>query len=115
MSEKVERILVEILQGTAPAGGCNCSGCSVSGSCGSATDWQAETEKLSEELTSKFGEKVKVDFVDVDKVGLANYPLMSRVLQMGYPYPVTVINGQPKFAGGIMTEDIITAISEILA
>ncbi len=115
MSDKIEKVLVEILQGTAPTGGCNCSGCSVSNTCGSATDWEAETEKLSSELKEKYGAKVEVNFVDVDKVGLDNYPLMGQVLQMGYPYPVTLINGAPKFAGGIMNEDVMNIINEILA
>lgn len=114
MSEQMNTILVEILQGTAPQGGCNCSGCGSSSSCGSAVDWEAETQKLSGDLTASFGDKVEVKFVDVDKDGLANYPTIERVLQMGYPYPITLINGQPKFAGGILGDDIKTSITEML-
>jgi len=33
---------------------------------------------------------------------------------MGYPYPITLINGEPKFAGGIMTPEIKTVIDELL-
>lgn len=116
MIDKIEKVLVEILQGTQPTGGgWSCSGCSVADSCGSAADWEEETRKLSDQLKASFGDKVDVKLVDVDKVGLANYPMMSRILEMGYPYPITLINGQPKFAGGILGEDIKTSIEEILA
>ncbi|MEN6389126.1 MAG: hypothetical protein ABFD04_01835 [Syntrophomonas sp.] len=114
MSGQVNKVLVEILQGTAPQGGCNCSGCASSSSCGSAVDWEAEIEKLSGELTASFGDKVEVKYVDVDKEGLGNYPAVGRVLQMGYPYPITMINGQPKFAGGILSNDIKTSINDLL-
>lgn len=69
---------------------------------------------MSGELTASFGDKVEVKFVDVDKEGLDKYPVIGRVLQMGYPYPITLINGQPKFAGGILSDDIKTSINEML-
>lgn len=69
---------------------------------------------MSGELTASFGDKVEVKFVDVDREGLDKYPVIGRVLQMGYPYPITLINGQPKFAGGIMSDDIKTSINDML-
>jgi len=72
------------------------------------------TEKLGEDLKADYGDKVTVKFVDVDKTGLKEYPIVDQVLQMGYPYPITLINGEPKFAGGIMTPEIKTVIDEIL-
>ncbi len=51
----------------------------------------------------------------MDKVGLGSYPVLARILEMGYPYPITLINGQPKFAGGILGDDIKTSIDELLA
>ncbi|MDD4803159.1 MAG: hypothetical protein PHF24_09510 [Syntrophomonas sp.] len=69
---------------------------------------------MKEELTKIYGDKVNVKYVDVDQVGLDSYPIMKQVLQMGYPYPVTLINGQPKFAGGIMVKEIKEIIDETL-
>jgi len=86
----------------------------VADSCGSATDWEAETQKLAGELGASFGDKVEVKYIDVDKVGLDKYPVLGRVLQMGYPYPITLINGQPKFAGGILGDDIKASIKEVV-
>ncbi len=72
------------------------------------------TNKMTDELKKVYGDKVEVKYVDVDKVGLDNYPVMNQVLQMGYPYPVTLINGQPKFAGGIMVNEVKELIEEAL-
>ncbi|MDD2620375.1 MAG: hypothetical protein PHC92_06875 [Syntrophomonadaceae bacterium] len=53
-------------------------------------------------------------YVDADKEGLGNYAIINRVLQMGYPYPITLINGEPKFAGGIMEAEIKNNVDEVL-
>jgi disulfide oxidoreductase YuzD len=73
------------------------------------------TAEMTEELKKTYGDKVEVKYIDVDQVGLVNYPVMNQVLQMGYPYPVTLINGQPKFAGGIMTTEIKQLIEETIS
>lgn len=114
-------VLVEVLYGTQmPAGGCSgCAGCG--GGCapddvnpGTSQNFADATNIMAEELKKEFGDKVQVQYVDVDKRGLEQYPIMNRVLAMGYPYPVTLINGKPKFAGAIMTEDLIESLREEL-
>jgi disulfide oxidoreductase YuzD len=107
-------ILVEVLEGTQPETGCNCSGCGSSAGCGSARDIPAETNKLADELSS-YGDKVEVKYVNVDKEGSDNYPNLDRILQMGYPYPITIINGEPKFAGGIMADEVKKIIDGIMS
>ncbi|MEN6349253.1 MAG: hypothetical protein ABFD08_07640 [Syntrophomonas sp.] len=108
-------VLVEILQGTqVVSGGCNCSSCGSAASCGSNVDYEKATGELAEQLKKTYGDKVEVKYVDVDKAGIGNYPIVDRVLQMGYPYPITLINGDPKFAGGIMEREIKSNIDEIL-
>ena len=116
MPEGTKVTLIEILQGTQVAtGGCNCScDCASAASCGTTTDYAELTAQMTEELKKAYGDKVEVKYVDVDKNGLADYPVMNQVLQMGYPYPVTLINGQPKFAGGIMTIEVKQLIEETL-
>lgn len=69
---------------------------------------------MNDELKKVFGDQVEVKYVDVDQVGLAGYPVMNQVLQMGYPYPITLIDGQPKFAGGIMIPEVQQVIEEKL-
>ena len=71
-------------------------------------------DTMANELKLQFGDQVEVKYVDVDKEGLDNYPIMNRVLQMGYPYPITLINGEPKFAGGVMISEVKQSIEELL-
>ncbi|CFX45884.1 Uncharacterised conserved protein UCP010603 [Syntrophomonas zehnderi OL-4] len=115
MSENKDTILVEILQGTqAVTGGCNCSGgCPSAASCGTTSNYEDMTMEMASELKKAYGDKVEVKYVDVDKEGLDNYPIMNRVLQMGYPYPITLINGDPKFAGGIMISEVKQSIADL--
>jgi disulfide oxidoreductase YuzD len=97
-------------------GGCSCcsGGCSSEADCGTTMDFANLTAQMSDELKKVYGDKVEVKYVDVDQTGLDNYPLMNQVLQMGYPYPITLIDGQPKFAGGIMTAEVKQVIEETL-
>lgn len=115
MSDNNSTVLVEILNGTSQGGG-GWSSCGSAGSCGTNPyeELQEIAEKLTDELKTAYGEKVEVKYINADNTGLADYPLVSRVLQMGYPYPITIINGEPKFAGGIMGPDIKSSIDEIL-
>lgn len=72
------------------------------------------TNEMAKELKNQYGNHVEVKYVDVDKTGLKDYPIMNRVLQMGYPYPITLINGDPKFAGGLMIAEVKQIIDEVL-
>ncbi len=111
-----KRVLVEILQGTGQqtGGGCSCSGCPSAGSCGPTIDFKKEAEELSGKLIEKFGDNVEVKYVDLDAVGMEEYPVMNKVMQMGYPFPITLINGDPRFAGGIMDTEVENAVQVIL-
>jgi len=115
MADGKQPILIEVLNGTSPGGG-GCSCCASAGHCGTTPEEEIRemTDRLSDELLQSFGYKVEVKLINADAVGLSQYPLVSKVLQMGYPYPITLINGKPKFAGGIMTDDIIASIESIL-
>jgi len=115
MAESKQPILIEVLNGTSPGGG-GCSCCASAGHCGTTPEEEIRdiTNSLIEELKQSFGDTVEVKLINADETGLSQYPMVSKVLQMGYPYPITVINGEPKFAGGIMTDDIINSIENIL-
>lgn len=69
---------------------------------------------MAEEFKEIYHEQVKVKYIDVDKEGLDNYPIMDRVLRMGYSYPITLINGQPRFAGALMKLEIREIVDGIL-
>lgn len=117
MAEK-QAVLVEIIHGTQVAtGGCSCcsGGCDAADSCGPTIDHKEMTNHLADILKGSFGNQVEVKYVDADKEGLDNYPIMQKVLQMGYPYPITLINGQPRYAGALMFPEIKTSVEEELA
>ena len=86
----------------------------MAGSCGSEVDNEQLTQDLAQKLKVSFGEKVEVKYINIDEVGINSYPNINRVLQMGYPYPITQINGEPRFAGGIMNNEIQSVVAEIL-
>ncbi len=65
-------------------------------------------------MKESYGDQVTLKYINADQEGLVNYPLVNKVLQMGYPYPITVINGEPKFAGGIMIPELKSTIEELL-
>ncbi|MBC7074883.1 MAG: DUF1462 family protein [Syntrophomonadaceae bacterium] len=73
-----------------------------------------EVEKLEEVLQESYGDKVEVKYIDLEKEGLDKYPLVSQVVERGYPYPITVINGEPRFAGAIMVPEIKKSIEQLL-
>lgn len=116
MAENNAPVLIEVIKGTQViSGGWSCtSDCASAASCGTTIDYEKATLELGEELKKAYGDKVEVKYVDADKEGLDSYPMVNRVLQMGYPYPITLINGEPKFAGGIMENEIKNNINEIL-
>lgn len=109
-----EKVLVEVLNGTQVHSGCDCTSCPSASGCAPSSSQEEMAHKLAEDLREAFGSQVEVHYVDVDKEGLDNYPAISQVLQLGYPYPITVINGEPRYAGGIMIAEVKESIKEIL-
>lgn len=116
MANENRIVLVEVLNGAQVSGGCSCcsGGCSSESSCSTPIDYADLTNQMALELKNTYGDQVNVNYVDVDQVGLNNYPIMNQVLQMGYPYPITLVDGQPKFAGGIMINEVKETINEAL-
>ena len=106
-------VLVEVLYGSHTPTSGGWAGSASAASCGSV-DYADQTDKLADNLKAEFGDKVQVNYVDVEKTSLKDYPVINQVLQMGYPYPITLINGEPKFAGGIMLPEIKSIINELL-
>lgn len=112
MSNPNNKILVEILVGSGGMGSA-CEGC-VSGSCCGTEDYALLTEKAAEALQEQYGDRIEVRFVNVDEVGLGQYPKVKNVLTIGYKYPITVIDGKPRLAGGVSLDQIKEIIAETL-
>jgi len=71
-----------------------------------------EAEDLSTALKQNFGDEVKVKFVDVTSEELKEYPKISSILPK-VRLPLTVINDEPRFHGGLSAEVITEAVLEM--
>lgn len=71
-----------------------------------------EAEELGMALKDSFGDSVDLVFVDVMTPELEKYPEISGLLSR-VRLPLTVINGQPKFHGGLSIDMISDAIKTI--
>ncbi|MEA4924664.1 MAG: hypothetical protein VB084_05065 [Syntrophomonadaceae bacterium] len=103
-------ITIEIYGGINTGGGgcaCGCSGCTP-------FDAKAEYEAVKKEVLARFGDAgLRLEFIDTDNVDLAAFPEVEKVVKSGYPFPITVVNGNPKLAGGISAESIIGIVTEL--
>jgi hypothetical protein len=71
-------------------------------------------ENLGNSLSQKFGEAVKFAYVDVNSDEMKNYPDIASILSK-VNLPLIVLNGRPRYHGGITVIKIEKAINEILA
>lgn len=71
-----------------------------------------EAGDLSAAIAENFGDTVQVKFVDVSTPELESYPEISAVLPR-VRLPLTVINGEPRFHGGISYEVVSNAIKDL--
>jgi hypothetical protein len=72
-----------------------------------------EAEELGNQLKEKYGQKVEFIFVDVSTNEIEGYPNIKKILDK-VRLPLTVINGEPRFHGGISAEWITVTIDGIL-
>jgi hypothetical protein len=67
---------------------------------------------LGRELNEKFGDDVIVKYVDTRPSGLGEFPLIAKLVQMGYPFPIVCINGKPRLAGAVDVEQIRELVTQ---
>ncbi|MFZ5611042.1 MAG: hypothetical protein ACOY3U_02435 [Bacillota bacterium] len=73
-----------------------------------------EAGEIGAGLKERFGDKVAVKFVDVTSDELQNYPEIKEILDK-VRLPLTVINGKPKFHGGLAFNMIADAVEGLIA
>ena len=61
--------------------------------------------ELKGSLLDKYGEAVKFRYVDVVSEQMKDYPDIQKIIDQVY-LPLTVINGEPRFHGGLSVEKI---------
>lgn len=115
MKKITEPVVVEVLYGIQYKcanceGGCSDKTCEFEST---YRNYEDATLLLAEELNEIYGDSVKVKFIKVDISGLDEYPTVREALSAGYKYPITLINGVPRFEGGIMIYEIKKIIAEM--
>lgn len=114
MSELDEVVLVEIVDGN----NMELEGAYKSGefhdNSALIDDCKEKTRELARELQKTFKDKVEVKYVDIEEAGIENYLVIEEVRYLGFRYPITLINGQPVVAGGVMINEVITSINYLL-
>lgn len=105
------KIVVEILFGTKGMITA-CEGCAGGSCCGSGSDYEKVSQEVAKGLEDEYGERIEVRYVDVDQVGLDQYPKVKNVLAVGYRYPITIVDGKPRLAGGVSLDQIKKVLAE---
>jgi hypothetical protein len=75
---------------------------------------EEQAQDLKNHLKEKFGNAVEFSYVDVQSKGMKKYPGILKILGVAR-LPLTVINDEPQFHGGLSVSSIEDAISELLA
>ena len=70
-------------------------------------------ENLGSYLSEKFGDGVKFAYVDVTSDEMKDYPDIAAILSK-VNLPLTVINGKPRFHGGITATRVEKLVNELL-
>lgn len=73
-----------------------------------------EAQELSQTLMAKYGDKLQFTFVDVSTDEIKSYPKVMEILNR-VRLPLTVVNGEPRFHGGLAADMISDAIDNTLA
>ena len=97
-----------------PTGGCSCGTSPTAAGCCPTKTMEEESKDLKTSLKGKLGKAVKITYVDIESDEMKNYPNISPVLS-NIRLPLTVINGEPRFHGGISADIIGRAVREILS
>ncbi len=75
---------------------------------------QEQAEDVGDYLKEKFANAVHFSYVDVQGKEMKKYPGIAKILG-AVRLPLTVINNEPRFQGGLSLEMIEEAIGELLA
>lgn len=73
-----------------------------------------EAEDLIRDFKEKYGERVVVEFIDVTTKEFDNYPRVKEIMSK-VRLPLTVINGTPRFHGGLSLNMITDSVEGLLA
>lgn len=76
--------------------------------------WQMYGSLIKYIGSSNIKDKVKIKFIDAIRDNIDDYPVALNLLKNKYALPLVMINGIPKFYGGLPYEEIYTEIEKCL-
>lgn len=108
------KVKVEIYDYPSSGGGCGC-GCGGGASMTTAAI-KKQVGELQQQLEEKFAGQAEAVYIDLRVVPRDQVPSELRALTNGpYPAPLVVVDGTPRYAGDIPSEEIINEVANILA
>lgn len=63
-------------------------------------------------MQQMYGDDISLEYVDLIKDDLTKYPDIQKIMGRFTP-PLIVINGEPRFHGGLSSEMVAEAVNEI--
>ena len=114
MSSKIVIEVFGIRDQSAGGGGCG-GGCSCSGGCGPApTMGEMYQDLVGFMEKSEVKDEIALRFIDVLEANMDEHEAVKKVLDSGIGLPLTVINGEPRFYGGLSTWQVFSEVKKIL-
>ena len=102
----MEKVLVEIYAGVNEFRG-GCAGCA--GGC-APVDTKQQYEEAKKFLADKYADLVEIKYTDTSDLSIDDFPEVAQIIQRGYEYPITFINGEARLASRVS----IDALEEII-
>ncbi len=93
---------------------CGSAGCSSCSGCGASLTMGAMYQDLVEIMEmSDIKDRITLQFIDVIEDNLDGYESVKKLLDTDIALPVTAINGEPRFYGGLSVPMICEAVTEM--
>lgn len=110
----MKEVMTIVFGSNAPLPACSWTTSSTAAGGGPPKTMKEAAENLGNSLSEKFGEAVKFAYVDVKSDEMKNYPDIAAILSK-VNLPLIVINGKPRFHGGITLIKVEKLVNELLA
>lgn len=105
-----EQIIIQVFHGAEG----NCATCS--GGCQAmGVGVRATTEHIADIFKERYGNRIKVEYIDIFTVNLNTYPRVIAAIKDGFDMPIIAFNGHPRLSGAINMEEMVEVIAELEA
>jgi len=73
---------------------------------------QEEADALKEALVQQFGESISYSYIDVESSEMNNFPEIVKIMDR-VRLPLIALNGEPRFHGGISSDMVSEAVTDL--